>query len=272
MLNLTTLSGFAYNPSTLRGSTLKDVLVDCGQWNNIMLCLDAADGNSFTSGQSWLDTSGNGYDFFRGTNNTIEASDPTFNGVANAKSRFEYWSFDGGDRFTYDSAIETWMQNLHKAGAKGTFLIWVYMASVSTLQGFFGTLTSAGNGTGFSVRLTANRAIQGILYNNNTLVTEITAPSPLTITNQWVQLAISFDITTATGCYTVNNTGADLTLTVGTPATGAASSNLSIGSQGSGGQPMGAGSRIAAIAFWDRMMSKEEIFSIYDATRTRFEV
>ena len=38
-----------------------------GLTNGLKLCLDAGDANSYTSGEPWLDTSGNGYDFNRGT-------------------------------------------------------------------------------------------------------------------------------------------------------------------------------------------------------------
>ena len=49
--------------------------------SNLVLCLDAGDANSYTSGQKWLDRSGNGYDFFLGTTDSVQASDPTFNGT-----------------------------------------------------------------------------------------------------------------------------------------------------------------------------------------------
>lgn len=83
---------------------------------NLKLCLDAGDINSYPgSGTKWLDTSGNGYDFDFGDGST-SSTYPTFNGVAGNLSANEFFSSDGGDYFSYDSANEPWMDELHNAG------------------------------------------------------------------------------------------------------------------------------------------------------------
>jgi len=96
---------------------LEEIIRGLSLDTNLKLCLDAGEGDSYTSGQSWLDLAGSGYDFFLGQDGSSDSTDPTFNGVANTMTSSEYWSFDGGDYFTYDTTNETWMENLHKAGA-----------------------------------------------------------------------------------------------------------------------------------------------------------
>src|SRR5258708_4652988 len=66
--------------------------------------------------QTWNDRSGGGYNFYRGTTSGGDASDPTFNG-APGDPNGAYFSFDGGDLFTYSTTNAAWMDALHKSGA-----------------------------------------------------------------------------------------------------------------------------------------------------------
>ena len=95
----------------------------CGLTTGLKLCLDKGDANSYASGQSWLDVSGNGYDFFLGATGGAEASDPTSNGTAGGRSPEEYWSFDGVQFFRLASANPTWVNNFHKDNAKFTLAV-----------------------------------------------------------------------------------------------------------------------------------------------------
>lgn len=106
--------------------TLLQVLTDLSLTGNLKLCLDAGDSDSYTSGQSWLDRSGGGYDFFRGADNGASSDDPTFNGAAGGLSINEYWSVDGGDFFNYDTTEEAWMNNIHKNNADFSILAWIW--------------------------------------------------------------------------------------------------------------------------------------------------
>ena len=108
--------------------TLITAITTAGLTSGIQYALDAGDSNSYSgTGQSWLDTSGNEQDFFRGADGSASTDDPTFNGTAGGLSDTEYWSFDGGDFFRYDSAQETWMDNLHKNNARFAFMAWVFV-------------------------------------------------------------------------------------------------------------------------------------------------
>lgn len=110
---------------------------------NLKLCLDAGDINSYPgSGTKWLDTSGNGYDFDFGDGST-SSTYPTFNGSAGGLSASEYFSFDGDDYFSYDSANETWMNELHNAGVSVSLVAVIECANV----GYY-FCTTSGTGAG----------------------------------------------------------------------------------------------------------------------------
>ena len=133
---------------------------------NLRLCLDAADGASYTSGQKWLDTSGNGHDFFFGTSASSQSADPTFNGTPGDKSALEYMSTDGGDYFQYDSANEAWMDNLHKVNARFSWGGVLYLPSGGG-GGFIGTRGAyvSGSTTGITINLSSNRPGMSAVHN-----------------------------------------------------------------------------------------------------------
>jgi hypothetical protein len=109
---------------------LIDVLTTLSLTTDLKLCLDAGDSSSYSSGQSWLDRSGGGYDFHFGASGSSATDDPTFNGSAGGLSNAEYMSTDGGDFFEYDQTTpETWMNNMHKNNAIVAVCVWVYFPS-----------------------------------------------------------------------------------------------------------------------------------------------
>lgn len=57
-------------PSLWGPPTAKALAVELGLTDGLVICLDAGDGNSFTSGQRWLDTSGEDNDFYFGINDS----------------------------------------------------------------------------------------------------------------------------------------------------------------------------------------------------------
>lgn len=125
--------------------SLIDIIKGFDLTSGLQLCLDAGDIDSYPgSGIKWLDTSGNGYDFNLGDGSTATTY-PTFNGSAGALSKNEFFSFDGGDYFSYDSANETWMDQLHNDGAVVSFII-VHAASPTTTILWFSTCIPSANG------------------------------------------------------------------------------------------------------------------------------
>lgn len=128
--------------------TLIQIITDLSLTTNLKLCLDAGDSASYSSGQKWLDTSGGGYDFFRGADGGSSTDDPTFNGSAGGLSSAEFWSSDGGDFFTYDTTIEAWMDNLHQDGA--TFTVFAVGTPDADASSYMFASESGGTQTGFS--------------------------------------------------------------------------------------------------------------------------
>ena len=126
-------------PSVLRKSSLKtiprlaassrasffSVLAGLGLTNNLKLCLDPGDGRSYGSGQTWFDVSSTATNFQLGSTSGAAADDPTFNGTVNGVDHTAFWSFGGTAFFQIPSANPTWMNNLHKTGAKFGLATWV---------------------------------------------------------------------------------------------------------------------------------------------------
>jgi hypothetical protein len=262
-------SPFAFQPGTM-----KSAIDRLGLTSGLKLCLDASDVNSYSgAGQSWLDTSGNGYDFFRGTTSASQSTDPTFNGSAGGQSSSEYWSFDGGDFFTYDSANETWMQNLHKDGAVFSFAAWVYIATTGTPQVFICT-TQYPDRIGFSFYCssigTARFAVDngtGQAYIEGTLSIPI---------GQWSFVGVS--LTEATGAggavYQVNGTQETKTSTYTSPSSASASNITAIGYGTDDSAPIDYilnGGRMASLVAWEgTAISAAELLSLYNATKSKF--
>ena len=100
-------------------------IVTAGLTSGLRVVLDAGSADA-GSGQSWLDVSGNGVDFFRGADGNSSTDDPAYNGTLGNLSSSEYYSYDGGDFFTYDSTNESWMQDMHKDNAEFSIAMWLY--------------------------------------------------------------------------------------------------------------------------------------------------
>lgn len=262
-------------PSMSYGQTeLIHTIRRCGLTSGLKLCLDAGDANSYSgSGQSWLDTSGNGYDFFRGATSGAEASDPTFNGTAGQRSSGEYWSFDGGDFFRYDSANETWMNNLHKDNAKFTLLAWVYVPNTAGNQGISGT-NNAGSVEGYQWYFDSTEAVHFDVLKTSALVLSATvlASQP---TATWLCLAISIDEAVGAngGNNFVNGVSSLFTSTYTSPGVANAAYTMEIAAFGNGGQPPGNTARLGMFAAWEGVaLTQSQLTALYMATRGRFGV
>ena len=248
----------------------------CGLTSGLKVCLDAGDANSAPSAtQTWYDLSGGGYDFFVGFTASAQASDPTQNGTAGRRSSGEYWSFDGGDYFRYDSATEAWMENLHKDNAKFTFFTWVHVPATTVAHGLCGTEDGNGanpgawwdiNGTEqmqFAARRTAGAS-------NISVIDSTVIPSGV-----WVCLALSVDEAVGAngGLFFVSGTTTTFTSTYTTPDTAAAQGRLYIGSLGASNFPMENTCRMGMFAVWESVaLTKPQLLALYQSTRGRFGV
>lgn len=252
---------------------MRDLLTRLGLDANLKLCLDAGDAASYTSGASWLDRSGNGYDFFLGADGSATATDPAFNGTAGGKSKNEFWSFDGGDFFTYDSANEAWMDNLHKASAKFSFATWLYYGAN---PGVAATIVATGGvQTNVGLRLTMSTTGTLTLTVGNgsgTVMARTGGGMPFAA---WCFVAATVDATVgANGCALIRN--ATVTLgdsTYTTPAATAAVQTMRVGaSSGAAASPFAADMKLANFMAWEGVaLSVPQLQALYGATYRTFQ-
>lgn len=258
-----------------RGASALYAIRKLGLSPGLKLALDAGDADSYTgTGQSWLDRAGNGYDFFRGANNTATTDDPSFNGTAGRLSSGEYWSFDGGDYFTYDGANEAWMNNLHKAGARFTLAFWSYLPLGTATQSYCGTQGSSETNTGISLRP------RGSAGNNRFVIRVGNAGAAVasfgmgdSLWDQWALNAISIDATAGTYVGFINGVAESGSLAYSSPATGNANSTMQIGARGGAQTILASGARFGMFMGWEgAALTQGQLTALFDATRGRFGV
>jgi hypothetical protein len=244
--------------------------------SNLQLCLDAGDSASYTSGQKWLDRAGGGYDFFLGSDVTSQASDPTFTGSVG--NRGAYWSFDGGDFFTYDSANETWMTNIHKDNAAFS-LVAIYYQDGATDDI---ALAATGNAseTGFLFYIPTTRKLDFSVQNAGTPVLGFLADTALSA-GSWHMVGVSVNEATgagggffyADGSYSKVSSADTFNSTYSSPSAGAATSKMCIGRFTEAGASQTAdGQRMSCLAAWSTALTKANMDSIWSAMRDRFGI
>lgn len=266
----------AFYPETYVAESLMSTLTTLGLTTGLKLCLDAGEGDSYDgSSQSWLDLSGNGCDFFRGTTSGAQASDPTFNGVADTLSSAEFFSHDGGDFFRYDTTNEAWMNNLHKAAIKATLLAVVKPSAL--FKRIFGTRGAATN-TGFFYSVTPGTGQQSIFVRNagvNVLSSTFTASPNPSAADAWGVFAVSIQEGVASSSFFFSNGVASTpaTLTYTLPASGDASFTAEIGTEGNAVFPFETGTSIAMFAAWEgTALTAWQLEQIYNKVRRRFAI
>lgn len=254
-------------------SSMAQSIIKCGLTTNLKLALDAGDAGSYTSGQSWLDLTPGGYDFFRGTTSGSNASDPTFNGTVGNRSSSEYWSFDGGDFFTYDSANEAWMNNLHKNNALFSMAAWIWPGSTAQQSIFGNNDDSVGNiGLVWQVRPSDGFIITSIT-NGVGLVANLNVNVGMTASS-WQFVGISLNEPNNVGFGIRNgNVVADAGVTYASPSAAAATYTSTIGQAGNGTIILPNTSRLACLMAWEaRALSATEMLGLFERTRGRFGV
>ena len=251
------------------------VVRNLGLSNGLQLCLDAGHEDSLPSGSTkWLDLSGNGYDFLRGTTTGADPTDPTINGTAGARSTGEYLSFDGGDYLLYDTSNETWMQNVHKDNAIYTFATWYYPGIAGAGARVWGTgdnadstgfraFTNPDDSWGFNVRSDAGGGVS--VYALGGSVLNVAA---------WNFIAISVNEPGGQAVIVTNdNFAEDGSAAYSSPSASAFSTyTMQIGASGAAGQ-LSNGSRLASFCAWEGVaLSLDQIRAMHLATRGKFGV
>lgn len=252
---------------------LLGIIEGVGLAANLTIVLDAGDSVSYSSGQSWLDRSGNGLDFFLGTDGTAEDSDPTFNGVAGKLTSGEYFSFDGGDAFRYDSANEASMDNLHKNNALFTIMAVVFLTAGD--QTICGDDRATVSTVGFDWKIDGSQNF----FVEPTALSETTDAS--VANNTWHMLAITIDEATGAGGGFFYKDGAfdqvgssdTFSATYSTPSAATASETLEIGAGGNQAKRILDGGRMACFALWEgKVLTKTELDLVWDEVRSRFGI
>ena len=253
--------------------TFINTLRDLGYTSALQVCLDAGDGDSAPSGAtSWLDTSGNGYDFFRGTGSGGEAADPTFTGTVGNLSSGEYWAHDGADYFRYDTTNETWMQDMHKDNAQWTFMAWIYMTSALSMA-FLGDAGTSGGRNGVSIR-SASGSFQLSVTNAGSSVQLLTFGTAMPL-NAWQFIAVSQnELDASTGLH-MRDGGNSFTGngTYTSPSAANATATMEIGARGNGGEIVNPGTRFGMVSLHaGGFLTAGQIDNVYQRTRLRYGV
>lgn len=252
------------------------VIKKLGLTNGLKLCLDAGHELSApASTTTWLDLSGNGYDFFRGSTSGSQSTDPTFNGTVGKRSSGEYWSFDGGDFFEYDAANETWMNNLHKNNAKYTTLAWVYPSgATNSYNGLFGTHGDSSSWRGISFKVTNNNEVMSLnVSNGDGGGGQIQLSTIVPVRNAWSLCGVSLDESTGAGFFSVNNVIDPFSLTYNSPTASNATHTMQIASVANETRLLTSGSRLACFMMWEGLfLTAEQVQAIYQSTRGRYGV
>lgn len=231
--------------------TFSQSITRVGITSGLKLCLDAADSSSAASStpDKWLDVSGNGYDFYRGSGTGSDAADPTFNGTVGGKSQNEYWSSDGGDYFTYDTTSETWMDNLHKDSAVWGFAGWMYVPSTAAFSPSL-ILTRAGGDAGVIVSLnktalyatvTVYKATGAVFSQNSAAVLRL---------NGWNYVSFAINEATPAHYFNLNGVASSGAAAYAAPSTSGAGTPmmLMVTNSITGAS---SGVRIASLAMWE---------------------
>jgi hypothetical protein len=259
--------------------SLMDAITTAGLTANLVFCHDVAKGTCYTSGQSILDLSGNGHDFFLGTTVGAEATDPTFVGTPDFLTSGEYFLGDGGDCFTYDTTNPAAFNNPHKENAALTI--------ITSLLPITGQQNSV-LGTGGNVLTSSGVAFR--FKGTDKLTFEVSNESgsafAFTATADSASTMGAFNVI---GC-SINEAGGNVSflwqkgayLQVGasntfdaaytSPTANAATYTMQMGAVGNSQLLMPNGMRIAQIAMWSSALTKANLDAIYAdaAVQTRY--
>lgn len=249
--------------------SLYQIISGLGLTTNLKLCLDAGDSASYDPAVQtarWLDTSGNGYDFFRGIGSGSESTDPTFNGTAGGLSINNYWSVDGGDRFTYDTTNEAWMQNLHRDNAVSSMICMFYNVGSGSNYNHLGNCSTT---TGFIFsKNTANQLRVFVRNASSATVYSFTSTTTKTAAG-WTYMAYGMNEPADSLVAKFDTSDESSTCTYVSPSAGNSQNTTTLVSNGAANYPSGA--RMACFAAWEgTALTAQNLTDIYDALKGRF--
>jgi len=250
------------------------ILTDLSMIADLKLCLDAGSLASYdgTDG-GWQDLTANAYQLFLGIDDTVEAADPEFMGVAGDLSGAEFFECDGSEYFTFDEAggMPSWISDMHKVGAQWSLLIWAKLKTSGTNDYLVNTMSSSST-NGFRLDTTGRDLslfVHGALTVSNTTANVYDDDT-------WNLVGANIDaVGSTTSFYFLNGqyapvADADL---YDADFTGAGSSDadtLMLGARPGGGTVVPAGYGYAGAAFFDGLLTIGQMQDFWNATRARF--
>ncbi len=252
-----------------------DILTELSLTASLKLCLDAGDANSYTSGQKWLDLAGLGYDFMLGseTSSSSTGDEPTFNGTTGGLTASEYWSFDGGDFFRYDSVNEAWMNAIHQNLSTFSTSFLYYHTSSTPLIYVAGTATS-GSDIGFVISMnvtTANSVSFVVMKGSGGADVNLISTGDLNV-GAWNIVTISYDEPAGgtASFININGTVTNFDGSMTSPSSANATYTMEIGARGNAADPFTNNTRLGLISMWSAALSEANAESIRTNIAPRF--
>lgn len=239
---------------------------------NLGLHLDAGDSASYGgSGQTWSDLTANGFDFFVGETVGAEANDPTFNGVAGAKSSAEYFSYDGGDWHQQAAAYSgSIMRKIGRNDTAFAIEMWLYHIAGAI---YYAASTSDGgvvnSGFGYEINRAAGKSNCVFQPANSLAGASTTAMTTAT----WNQVGMTGKADGSTGNYILNGT-LDGTWTKNNSSftAGDSTSTMRIGCSGraTSQSPFLNTQRLAIVRIYSGLLTAAQVLQNYNFNKTRF--
>lgn len=248
---------------------LYDILSELSLLTNINLCLDAADLRSYDgASQTWTDIIA-ANNFFRGTDGSATAKDPTFVGTAGLANEGTYFSCDGGDLFKETSAW-SFASNWHKDGGAFTILAVGYFINGAAQRSIFANTDKIigiwGNGIALTVNSTENLTLQ---HSTDNSTSQELASSAAVVAASYNLVAVTFNETTTTASLIINSTVQGFTPAAST-ATNAPSTNQRLsGTSDTPDRPFENTERYPCIAAWSTKLTDAQVSSIYTLLKAR---
>lgn len=238
--------------AVLSAATLLAYIQGLSLTSGLTLCIDAGDGASVASGsaQQVTDVSGAGNHLWRGATSSSEASDPTFSGVANAKTDAEKFTVDGNQYFSSQSTGA--LANAHKDSAKWS-VVAVLKAKWDGVTGWnlFGTGNSAQNG--FRVSISNGGQITLTVRGGGSSILSVQAPLKEAPTDRLMFLGLSVDEAggNSASFFQMDDLQSSFNGAYSAPNSGAADGALAIFARPDHSNKAISGCEFVAMAAWD---------------------
>jgi len=262
--------GIICQPNVVTNKNLYQMIQAIGGTSNLRLCLDAGASNSYDgTSQYWYDLSGNNENFILGNNTNVNSYDPTFHGTAGGLSSSEYFSFDGGDRFT-SATSSSILNNTLTLNSSFTLCTVMYFSTAGTSSSDF--LAHATDS--YRQYWYYNAGYGGAAFDGTFTFKDSGdwGKAGLFTYGSWHVLIHRMDLTTAINGSFANGSWKAY---VNGVLTEVYPSNLDYYPSGSAGvlnlcTAVPNGTLLAGVALWDRGLSTTEMASLYTQIKTRF--